>query len=116
MALAPTNMGIAHCFQHCKTREYSDSTYDQLVSCGGDRYSCYSDDSTCCNDDPKVFIVGSATVIKELASTASYSPPNRDAYSHTRHRRYNKYQIQSHRIQSNKLHRSNNLHIRTREI
>ncbi|KAF2112427.1 hypothetical protein BDV96DRAFT_580683 [Lophiotrema nucula] len=62
------------CFQHCKTGD-SSNTYDQLVSCGDNRYCCYSDGSTCCNDDSKVFTVDSASVIKDLATTASLSLP-----------------------------------------
>ncbi|ORY16267.1 hypothetical protein BCR34DRAFT_119926 [Clohesyomyces aquaticus] len=64
-----------NCFQHCKTGEWSVGTYDQLVHCGGNRYCCYSDGSTCCNDDSKVFNVDTGTVIKDLASTASYTLP-----------------------------------------
>ncbi|KAF2255367.1 hypothetical protein BU26DRAFT_600882 [Trematosphaeria pertusa] len=66
-----------NCFQHCKGTldDYSSSSWDQLVHCGEDRYCCYSDGSTCCNDDTKVFTVESASVIKDLSSTTSYSLP-----------------------------------------
>ncbi|KAF2474681.1 uncharacterized protein BDR25DRAFT_111045 [Lindgomyces ingoldianus] len=64
-----------NCFQHCKTGEWSSGSYDQLVPCGGDKYCCYSDGSTCCNDDSKVFTVGTGTVIKDFSSTASYTLP-----------------------------------------
>ena len=57
------------------TTDSSRSSWDQLVSCGGDRYCCYSDGSTCCNDDSKVFTVGAASVIKDLATTGSYTLP-----------------------------------------
>ncbi|KAF2182080.1 hypothetical protein K469DRAFT_691683 [Zopfia rhizophila CBS 207.26] len=57
-------------FQHCKGGDM-DNSYDELVSCGGDRYCCYSDGSTCCNDGSKVFTVGSASVVKDLATIAS---------------------------------------------
>ncbi|KAF2810127.1 uncharacterized protein BDZ99DRAFT_570749 [Mytilinidion resinicola] len=58
------------CFQHCKTGDSSD-TYDTLVSCGGTKYCCNSEGSTCCNDDSKVFDVGIASVINDLASSTS---------------------------------------------
>ncbi|KAF2740540.1 hypothetical protein EJ04DRAFT_572357 [Polyplosphaeria fusca] len=63
-----------NCFQHCKTGDDT-SSYDELVSCGGNRYCCSSDSSTCCNDDSKVFTVDTGTVIKDFASTASYTLP-----------------------------------------
>ncbi|OAL49128.1 hypothetical protein IQ07DRAFT_588474 [Pyrenochaeta sp. DS3sAY3a] len=66
------NWNSPNCFQHCKntTNSYSDS-YDRIVQCGGDRYCCYSDGSTCCNDDSKVFTLGSPTVIKDLATSTT---------------------------------------------
>jgi hypothetical protein len=44
-----------------------------VVSCGDNRYCCYSDGAgnTCCNDDSKVFNVDSGSVIKELSGTAT---------------------------------------------
>ncbi|KAF2266350.1 hypothetical protein CC78DRAFT_531745 [Lojkania enalia] len=63
-----------NCFQHCKTGDYA-SNRDELVHCGDNRYCCYSDGSTCCNDDSKVFTVDTGTIIKDLATTGSYSLP-----------------------------------------
>lgn len=64
-----------NCFQHCLSGS-SNSRYDRLVSCGDNRYCCYSDGSTCCNDDSKVFNIGNTTVIKDFAtSTSSYTFP-----------------------------------------
>jgi len=50
----------------------SAGTYNRLVPCGGTRYCCSSDGSTCCNDDSKVFDVGSASVIKDLKTTGRF--------------------------------------------
>ncbi|KAF1993065.1 hypothetical protein P154DRAFT_568240 [Amniculicola lignicola CBS 123094] len=63
-----------NCFQHCKTGD-SSSSYDPLVTCGEGRYCCSSDSSTCCNDDSKVFTLDTATVIKNLATTGTYTIP-----------------------------------------
>ncbi|KAH7132010.1 hypothetical protein B0J11DRAFT_576962 [Dendryphion nanum] len=62
------------CFQHCTGGDVK-GTYDRLVSCGNNRYCCYSDGSTCCNDDSKVFNIGNTTIIKDLALTASFTLP-----------------------------------------
>lgn len=61
-----------NCFKHCLSGT-SSSRYDRLISCGEDRYCCYSDGSTCCNDDSKVFNIGNTTVIKDFATTSSYT-------------------------------------------
>jgi len=42
-----------------------------LVECGGTKYCCSSDGSTCCNDDSKVFDVGTASIVNDFASSTS---------------------------------------------
>ncbi|KAH7072883.1 hypothetical protein BKA63DRAFT_576868 [Paraphoma chrysanthemicola] len=79
-ACTDKNWNSPGCFNHCtnKTNSYADS-YDQMVKCGNDRYCCYSDGSTCCNDDSKVFTFSNLSVIKDLATTTrktgGYSAP-----------------------------------------
>ncbi|KAH7077168.1 hypothetical protein FB567DRAFT_608132 [Paraphoma chrysanthemicola] len=79
-ACTDKNWNSPGCFNHCtnKTNSYADS-YDQIVKCGNDRYCCYSDGSTCCNDDSKVFTFSNLSVIKDLATTTrktgGYSAP-----------------------------------------
>ncbi|OCL13945.1 hypothetical protein AOQ84DRAFT_74884 [Glonium stellatum] len=61
----------SQCFQHCKSGDAA-SSWDELVSCGGTKYCCYSDGETCCNNDANVFEVSSGTVVNDFAmSTAA---------------------------------------------
>ncbi|KAF2810772.1 uncharacterized protein BDZ99DRAFT_570090 [Mytilinidion resinicola] len=66
-ACSDKNWNSPNCFQHCKQGDYA-ANWQRVVSCGGNRYCCYSSESICCNDDTQVFEVADGTVVNDYTS------------------------------------------------